>query len=168
MYVTLTASSSSRRTLGMRRRISSRTDFWRSSSCGRLRKKLVSLTVRFSSRRASAARPSLLGDRPPAGGACRCGHDRRAADLRSREAGRTLGARYCNNCRLGSAEGFGLEVENKLEKAEPRSTISMTRGVRSRECRLGRLVEDLQRGRSWQAKTTHQQKRGSQSSRFKD
>src|SRR5262249_3504369 len=42
------------------RRISSKTDFCKRSSCGRLRKKLVSLTVRFSRRRASSALPSRL------------------------------------------------------------------------------------------------------------
>src|SRR5579883_1185355 len=41
-------------------RISSRTDFCSNSSCGRFRKKLVSLTVRFSSSSASSARPSRL------------------------------------------------------------------------------------------------------------
>ena len=40
--------------------ISSRMVFWNSSSCGLLRKKLVSLTVRISNSVASSARPSRL------------------------------------------------------------------------------------------------------------
>ena len=43
---------------------SSRTSFWKSSSCGRLRKKLVSLTVRFSSSAVSSFLPFAAGQQP--------------------------------------------------------------------------------------------------------